>query len=71
MKIVPNFKLWLETDGKSVIGDGRAAMPTKITTFPIASKYGSDSEHVSIAILLSTMISIITTPIVLLSLGIL
>ncbi len=48
-----------------------AAMPTKITTFPIASKFGSDSEHVSIAIMLSTMISIITTPIVLLSLGIL
>jgi predicted permease len=70
MKIVPNFKLWLETDGKSVFVIC-AAMPTKITTFQIASKFGSDSEHVSIAILLSTLISVITTPIVLLSLGIL
>jgi predicted permease len=47
-----------------------AAMPSKITSFPIASKFGSNSEHVSMTILLSTLISIITTPLVLLSLGI-
>ncbi len=30
MKIVPNFKLWLEADGKSVIGDGRAELLREI-----------------------------------------
>lgn len=47
-----------------------AAMPAKITSFPIASKFGSNSDHVSMTIFLSTFISIITTPIVLLALGI-
>jgi predicted permease len=47
-----------------------AAMPAKITTFPIASKFGSNSDHVSMTIFLSTVISVVTTPLVLLSLGI-
>ena len=30
MKIVPNFKLWLEADGKPVLGDGRAELLMEI-----------------------------------------
>jgi predicted permease len=48
-----------------------SAMPTKITTYPIAAKFGTNSEGVSMTILFSTMISIITTPIVLIALGVL
>jgi predicted permease len=47
-----------------------SAMPTKITTFPIASKFGANSESVSMTILFSTMLSIITIPLVLIALGI-
>jgi len=30
MKIVPNFKLWMEMDGKTIISDGRAALLLEI-----------------------------------------
>ena len=38
MKAVPNFKLWLEVNGKPVIGEGRADLLTEIL------KCGSLSE---------------------------
>ena len=42
-----------------------SAMPTKITTFPIAQKFNCDIENVTLSIFLSTAISLLTIPLIL------
>ena len=46
-----------------------STMPTKISTFPIAIRFNTDPERVSISIMLSTIFSLMTIPLILLFLS--